>query len=250
MVIRTGLARKPWTNYKTSNHIIAYLDILGVKDMICNDNNFDFLNHLNMFMEDAIEESGGGIFPKEEEIYIKIFSDNILLAIELKEDDKQREHKIAILFNTVANIYNEILRYGYLMRGAIVEGEFFHNDIIVYGKGLVEAVQLEENIAKYPRIIVKTKVNEANSWYYLMKDSDEEVFLNIFRLCEGVDGVTFKINILGLLKKYKNNEKIKEKIMWMINYFNSWVAQCGDPIMNKQKITDEENFITSRHICL
>ena len=48
MVIRTGLARKPWTNYKTSNHIIAYLDILGAKDMICNDNDFNFLNHLNM----------------------------------------------------------------------------------------------------------------------------------------------------------------------------------------------------------
>lgn len=240
MVIRKGLARKPRTNYKTSNHIIAYLDILGAKDMICNDNNFDFLNHLNMFMEDAIEESGGGIFPKEEEIYIKIFSDNILLAIELKEDDKQREHKIAILFNTVANIYNEILRYGYLMRGAIVEREFFHNDIIVYGKGLVEAVQLEENVAKYPRIIVKTKVNEANSCYYLMKDSDGESFLNIFRLCEVADDAIFKINLLKMLKKYKNNEKIKEKIMWMINYFNSWFAQCGDPIFNKQKITDEE----------
>ena len=240
MVIRTGLARKPWTNYKTSNHIIAYLDILGVKDMICNDNNFDFLNHLNMFMEDAIEESGGGVFPREEKIYIKIFSDNILLAIELKENDEQRENKIAILFNTVANIYNEILRYGYLMRGAIVEGEFFHNDIIVYGKGLVEAVQLEENIAKYPRIIVKTKVNEANSWYYLMKDSDEEVFLNIFRLCEGVDGATFKINLLGLLKKYKNNKKIKEKIMWMINYFNSWFTKYEYRIMNQQKIAEEE----------
>ena len=159
MVIRTGSARKPWTNYKTSNYIIAYLDILGAKDMICNDNDFNFLNYLNMFMEDAIEESGGGIFPKKENIYVKIFSDNILLALELKENDEQRDNKIAALFNTVANIYNEILRYGYLMRGAIVEGEFFHNNIIVYGKGLVEAVQLEENIAKYPRIMVKTKVN-------------------------------------------------------------------------------------------
>lgn len=240
MVIRTGLARKPWTNYKTSNHIIAYLDILGAKDMICNDNDFDFLNHLNMFMEDAIAESGGGIFPKEENIYIKIFSDNVLLAIELKEDDEQREHKMAMLFNTVANIYNEILRYGYLMRGAIVEGEFFHNDIIVYGKGLVEAVQLEENIAKYPRIMVKTKVNEANSWHYLMKNSDGEAFLNIFGLCEGVDDATFKINLLELLKKYKNNEKIKEKIMWMINYFNSWFTKYEYRMMNQQKITEEE----------
>ena len=120
MVIRAGLAQFPSTKYKTSNHIIAYFDILGAKQMICNDNNFEFLNHLNMFMEDAIEESGGGIFPHKEEIYIKIFSDNILLAIELKEDDDQRNNKIAALFNTVANIYNEILRYGHLMRGAIV----------------------------------------------------------------------------------------------------------------------------------
>jgi len=145
MVIRTGLARKPWTNYKTSNHIIAYLDMLGAKQMICNDNDFDFLNHLNMFMEDTISESGGEFFPKEGKKYVKIFSDNILIAIELKENDEHRDNKIAALFNTVASIYNEILRYGYLMRGAIVEGEFFHNDIIVYGKGLVEAVYLEEN---------------------------------------------------------------------------------------------------------
>ena len=246
MVIRTGSARKPWTNYKTSNHIIAYLDILGVKDMICNDTNFDFLNHLNMFMEDAIEESGGGIFPKEEEIYIKIFSDNILLAIELKEDDKQREHKIVILFNTVANIYNEILRYGYLMRGAIVEGEFFHNEIIVYGKGLVEAVHLEEKEADVPRILVRVKVSESNSYYYLMQDKDGEFFLNVFHLCNIFDDVAFKINLLGMLKKHKNNEKIKEKIIWMITYFNSWFTKCEHRIMNQQKITEEE---INRAIC-
>ena len=213
MVIRTGLARKPWTNYKTSNYIIAYLDILGAKDLICNDNDFNFLNHLNMFMEDAIEESGGGIFPKKENIYVKIFSDNILLALELKENDEQRDNKIAALFNTVANIYNEILRYGYLMRGAIVEGEFFHNDIIVYGKGLVEAVHMEEKEADVPRILVRVKVSESNSYHYLMQDTDGEFFLNIFHLCNAFDDVAFKINLLELLKKHKNNEKIKAKIM-------------------------------------
>ena len=240
MVIRTGLARKPWTNYETSNHIIAYLDILGAKDIICNDNNFDFLNHLNMFMEDAIEESGGGVFPREEKIYIKIFSDNILLAIELKENDEQRENKIAILFNTVANIYNEILRYGYLMRGAIVEGEFFHNDIIVYGKGLVEAVHLEEKEADVPRILVRVKVSESNSYYYLMQDTDGEFFLNIFHLCNAFDDIAFKINLLEMLKKQKNNEKIKAKIIWMIKYFNSWFTKYEYRIMNQQRITDEE----------
>ena len=240
MVIRTGFARFPSTNYKTSNHIIAYLDVLGAKQMICNDNDFDFLNHLNMFMEDAIEESGGGIFPNKEEIFVKIFSDNILLAIELKENDKQREDKIATLYNVAANIYNEILRYGYLMRGAIVEGEFFHNDIIVYGKGLVEAVRLEEKEASVPRILVRTKVTEPQSCYYHIQDEDNEFFLNIFHLCDIFDNVTFKINLLEMLKKHKINERIKTKIMWMIKYFNSWFAKYERRLLNQQKITDEE----------
>lgn len=240
MVLRTGFTRFPSTDYKTSNHIIAYLDILGATNKICNDDDFSFLNHLNMFMEDAIEESGGGIFPHKEKIFIKIFSDNILLAIELKENDEQRDDKIAALFNTVANIYNEILRYGYLMRGAIVEGEFFHNDNIIYGKALVKAVHLEEKVAKVPRILVKTSVTEPHSFYYLMQDKDKELFLNIFHLCESFDDVAFKISLLEMLKKNKENDHIKEKIMWMINYFNSWFTKYERRLLNQQKITDED----------
>ncbi len=240
MVLRTGFARFPSTDYKTTNHIIAYLDILGATNKICNDNDFSFLNHLNMFMEDAIEESGGGIFPHKEKMFIKIFSDNILLAIELKENDERRDDKIATLFNTVANIYNEILRYGYLMRGAIVEGEFFHNDKIVYGKALVEAVHLEEKVANVPRILVITKVTEPNNSYYLMQDEDNEFFLNIFHLCDTFDDVAFKIRLLDMIRKQKNDEKIKSKIMWMINYFNSWFTKYEYRLLNQQKITDEE----------
>lgn len=163
-----------------------------------------------------------------------------MLAIELKENDEQRDDKIATLFNTIANIYNEILRYGYLMRGAIVEGEFFHNDIIVYGKGLVEAVQLEENKAYVPRILVKVKVTKPNSYYYLMQDEDKEFFLNIFHLCNAFDDVAFKINLLEMLKKHKNDKRIKAKIMWMIKYFNSWFTKYEYRLLNQQKITNEE----------
>ena len=73
-----------------------------------------------------------------------------------------------------------------------------------------------------------------------MKDSDGEVFLNVFHLCNTFDDVAFKINLLELLKKHKNNEKIKEKIMWMVKYFNFWFTKYEYRIMNQQKITDEE----------
>ena len=109
MMLRTGKTRFPSTDFKTSNYIIAYLDMLGVSNKICQDKDNEFLNLLNMFMEDAIEEACGWIISHKEKMFIKIFSDNILLAIELEENDEQRDNKIAALFNTVANIYNEIL---------------------------------------------------------------------------------------------------------------------------------------------
>ena len=73
-----------------------------------------------------------------------------------------------------------------------------------------------------------------------MKDNDGEVFLNVFHLCNIFDDVAFKINLLELLKKHKNNEKIKEKIIWMVKYFNFWFTKYEYRIMNQQKITDEE----------
>ena len=158
-------------------------------------------------MEDAISESGNGVFKRQEEMRIKIFSDNILIALKLNPKDPERDYKIAVLFTTVANIYNEILHYGYLMRGAIVEGEFFQNDIIVYGKALVEAVKLEEG-AGVPRILVRTQISEDYRNYYLMQDEDGELFLNVFQQCEAFDDVTFKSNLLKMLKTHKNNEKI------------------------------------------
>lgn len=73
-----------------------------------------------------------------------------------------------------------------------------------------------------------------------MQDEDNESFLNIFSLCNAFDDATFKYNLLEMLRKHKSDEKIKTKIMWMINYFNSWFAKYEYRLLNQQKITDEE----------
>jgi len=73
-----------------------------------------------------------------------------------------------------------------------------------------------------------------------MQDKDKELFLNIFNLCDTFDDITFKINLLEMLKKHKDSEKIKTKIMWMIDYFNSWFTKYEYRFLNQQKITNEE----------
>ena len=107
-----------------------------------------------------------------------------------------------------------------MVRGAIVEGDFFDNNIIVYGKGLVEAVQIEENVAKYPRVIVQKEISKLLPQYFLI-DEDNLVFLNQFIFSNKLEHINFKYQLLEMLKK-KPNENIQQKIMWSINYFNKW----------------------------
>lgn len=90
MTQRTGEARFPRTNYKTSRHCVAYLDILGGKNIICNDEKNEHLNTINMIFEDALRESK--IFANE--VFVKIFSDNILLALPTDNDDREKTSKV------------------------------------------------------------------------------------------------------------------------------------------------------------
>ena len=162
MTQRTGDARFPRTNYKTSQHCIAYLDMLGGKNVICNDPQSEHLNKINMIFYDALEESK--MFASD--VFVKIFSDNILLA--MPTDNDNRKQNIEKIIGLVNNIISEMADYGYLMRGAITEGDFFGNNIIAYGNGLVEAVLLEEEYAIYPRVGIGTQSGTVNKRLCLM----------------------------------------------------------------------------------
>lgn len=215
MTQRTGDARFPRTNYKTSRHCIAYLDILGGTDIILHDDQNKHLNIINMIFEDALGESK--MF--SDNIFVKIFSDNILLA--LSTDDECREQNITNIIGLVRNIIYEAADYGYLIRGAITEGDFFHNDIIVYGKALVEAVEMEEKYAIYPRVIVQ-KETAVLLPHYFYPCEDGWAMLNPYIFGIGsYDFINFRQTFLDQLGKNKKNAKVRQKIMWAINNFNT-----------------------------
>ena len=212
--------RDPHTNYKTSKYCVAYLDVLGSKDIIYNDENNEHLNKLNMIFEDAISEvkNMNQFFNKD--FFVKIFSDNILLAIKTENED--RKENIESLLVLINNIVEEVLDYGYLMRGAIVEGDFFCDNVFVYGKALIEVVELEEKYAIYPRVIVQKCIREILPQYFY-KGADGWDILNVYMIDDnGLSGVNFKVSLLNLLKKNKNNKKALQKIMWAITYFNEY----------------------------
>jgi hypothetical protein len=54
----------------------------------------------------------------------------------------------------------DLLRMGFLTRGAIVHGGLFHRDNIVFGRALLDAVEAEKSEAFYPRILVSDAAAE------------------------------------------------------------------------------------------
>lgn len=196
-----------------------------------------------MFFEDVLYEADMVKVFDKKDLVVRFFSDNILLAIKIPPEDESRTDKLVRLLNIVGNIQIEILEYGYLVRGAIVEGDFYADSKFVYGRGLVDAVNIEENIAIYPRIIVQKNIQEVTS-QYCYQDSDGEFYLNSFLYSSGLSYVGFKYGLLEMLKQCAGNSKIKQKIMWAIDYYNKYYSNpysfnaTGAPLITEKEIDD------------
>ena len=241
-MVRTGQARN-LPKIHTSNYCVAYLDVLGAKKFMKKSDNDKFLNNLNSIYYDAIDNVSFVSEVTNKDIYIKIFSDNILLAIEIYENDELRKPKIEKIINLTGNIYNNALCHGYLLRGAITEGPFYknsYNDVFVYGKALIDAVEIEEELAIYPRVVAQKSIQETLPQYF-EECADGNFILQNFIFHPSFPEI-YKQNLLEIYKKSYKNEKVKQKIMWIISFFNSYYVHS---ITNVQ-ITKEDLIKATR----
>lgn len=137
---------------------IAYLDLLGFKNIL---NHYECESVAKLFeiVEEDLAVTVG--VPKEmiadyELVHRKIMSDSICFYVDATINDS-----LISLIATCNYFQLNLLRHDppILARGAIVKGDLFHDEVdIMFGKGFVEAYQLEENVAKYPRIIMTRQV--------------------------------------------------------------------------------------------
>jgi len=231
-MFRSGHARQ-LPQYATERYCVAYLDVLGAKKFMA-ENSDKFLNDLNSIYFDAVNDVIATGFVTGETVEVKIFSDNILLAIKTGDDPEEAKGKITKILNVASNIYNNALGHGYLMRGAITIGDFFQNNVFVYGKALVDAVYMEENIAVYPRIVMN-KLLYKTHWRYFLPCNDGCFALNTFAF-SGLPDV-YKLRLLELCKRHHNDAKVMQKIMWIISCFNECHANKSGV---KLQITNQE----------
>lgn len=242
-MVRTGQARN-LPKIHTSNYCVAYLDVLGAENYMKGDLADKFLNDLNSIYFDAINDISFTNYVTQKDIQVKIFSDNILLGIQINENDGLRKDKIEKILNIVGNIFNNALYHGYLLRGAITEGPFYKDDnnIFVYGKALIDAVEIEEELAIYPRVVAQKSIQETLPQYF-EECADSCLILNNFIFESLLSPDVYKHNLITMYKKC-SDKKVKQKIMWIITHFNCYYKNSATRIqITKEDLEEKGEYI-------
>ncbi len=204
---------------KYTNKLIAYLDVLGIRQLI--EDNRKGKEHIAI---DKIEEMrkivsiSSNISDSIEEFNFLHISDSFVFVCKPKS--------VISLIELLATIQTRIINEcKFLLRGAITVGDTIireHGKFII-GPAYIQAFQLQEDDAIYPRIIVdkgviaQLKKSRASIDKYLKQDSDKEYFIDyitVYRDREELKkkDITIRLrreNIFSFLKKSfeKNYEK-------------------------------------------
>lgn len=169
---------------ETKKYYIAYMDILGYSDYI--EKHPEKVNEFLSIITTAIEKIKKNVeslthigkdgFKVDINIKCKTFSDNVLLCLEKGDGENEMSRLIPFLISVASIQRGLVIEHGLLMRGGITIGDLFINDDFVFGKGLINVVNLEKQ-AENPCIIVsdelmnytKSVVGVDNEGYEIIK---------------------------------------------------------------------------------
>lgn len=155
--------------YKYENRVVAFVDILGFKDILARtvdkDNKdiepqiekvIDAYNSIrDLFKLDEANSNNDPVLNKfkVKSKIVTTFSDSIVISF-LQEEPAE-------IFYTLYDLQWMIMRLihrGILCRGALTYGKMIHTDEFLFGPALVEAYEMEGKAALYPRIIVSEEL--------------------------------------------------------------------------------------------
>lgn len=157
-------------------YYIAYFDILGYKEFFRQHS--EQIPELLSAIHDAIQRTNEHIKTANQspimreianiDIHVKIFSDNVLLCMEVADNATIEKTRLLAFFQMIADIQRGFVNeYGLFVRGGIVKGFISFNDDYVFGQGLIDVVAMEES-AQYPRIVIEKSLIDylySNTFY-------------------------------------------------------------------------------------
>ena len=226
--------------YKNDECIVASVDILGASKKI-NEDSEKFLNQVHSAYDAALNTFEYICKELPSPPSIRIFSDNIVVCQPCKDISIKKATLRVVLI--CALIQEKLLSHNILVRGGIAKGDFFMDEIMVWGKGLVKAHELEQTIAIFPRIILHPELvgeieyHKLNQDIELKKilysDYDDLVYIDCLNEFFGIQKPLFRIYlhlefVENEIIKYRNNLKVIQKLLWHRNYLLRKLEELSD----------------------
>jgi hypothetical protein len=160
---------------------------------------------------------------------------------------------LGAIIHSVSQLAVDLLRQGFLIRGALVKDLLYHDDKTVLGKALLRAYRLESSVVRYPRVMVTREVandirsiDEKTYSQLLRRSEDGPMFVHVLRAIEiaalpaklgtadfrrlRIDNAKFYGKLLpyaGIADQLQrrfdeatDNPNHFEKVKWFANYWN------------------------------
>jgi hypothetical protein len=221
--------------------VVAFLDILGFKNLL--ENPHDFNNLFNVIKNLRIQNTNkcrieyesntndnNGSYLMRGIPAITSFSDCIVMSLTLEEVKEQFDigNAVNALLSYIQQLADSLIIGGYILRGGITRGKIYHNDGVVFGKAFIEAYQLENSKAKNPRILISNnlakeynKCKYGNCNFLSKDDMNDEYCLDYLKLSfqdeENRGRYRSKTNEIVAKRKSDLLEKIKTGALNQLN---------------------------------
>ena len=144
--------------HKTENYFIAYFDILGYKEYFEDKDNDinEFLNSIINLVNDILNRTTKNTKIFNHQFISKMFSDNFVILV--KNDQNIGDYNvIRVLSHSLALLQLLFLeKYKIIIRGGITKGDVYVDNQLIFGEGLIRAVD-RETYANFPRIIIDSE---------------------------------------------------------------------------------------------
>jgi hypothetical protein len=101
------------------------------------------------------------------------------------------------LLIAIENLAVELLRAGYLIRGALVKGKLYHDESMVFGEALIRAYELESSIVRFPRVMITRDIlQDIEGFYSGLFAANENIFTP--HIEQGDDGPSYVHVLRGI----------------------------------------------------
>lgn len=210
--------------FKTEKYIVAFIDVLGAKEFMKEDSD-GILNKVHNVYTESIKLYTKYYGKISDEVNIRIFSDNIVVYCRCGKINNLTALKITTMLSAIIQV--NFLKYDILVRGGISKGDFFADEVMIWGNALSNAYILESEVAVYPRIVIDNSLSEIFpecgidelKKLFITFDNDYLYFVDYYSMMSFLKGEHLYKIILGhkaadTAAEYYSKMKIYQKWAW------------------------------------